>query len=241
MTQSDPLDGVTDQPTTTFAGGLPPRRPHVDPSKAAEAYGEAAEGHEAPASPDAAGQDGNVDPSDEPVEHDGLPEGHEATREELQQRLEEAEKALAIVEAERDEHLGDLQRKAAELSNVLKREERNAQTGRIEGRIEVMRSLLDVLDDFDRTMEAVAKSEDEGLRSGVAMVHDKLRSVLAQHGLTRVGEVGEPFDPTAKHEAVHQVEAEDGPLDEPVVAEVYRPGYVVGERVVRAAMVVVKQ
>lgn len=164
----------------------------------------------------------------------------ELSREELEVQLAETQVALSMAEAQRDEHLADLQRKAAELANVLKREQKNAHVGRLEGRIDVMRSLLDVLDDFDRTRDAALASEDEALRSGVGMVHDKLRTALAGHGLTRVGEPGEAFDPN-RHEAVQQVEAEDGPLDEPVVDQVFRPGYLVGDRVVRAAMVVVRQ
>ncbi|MFT5221741.1 MAG: molecular chaperone GrpE [Glaciecola sp.] len=161
-------------------------------------------------------------------------------REELEMQLAETQVALSLAEAQRDEHLGDLQRKAAELSNVLKREQRNAGLGRTEGRNEVLRSLLDVCDDIDRTMEAVAKSEDEALRGGVNLVHDKLAKVMASHGLVRIGEVDEAFDPN-RHDAVQQIEAEDGPLDEQLVAEVYRPGYLVGDRVLRPAMVVVKQ
>lgn len=224
-------------------GGQIPHHPAPDPATAARAYAEsggapgAVQTESRPTGDDPA--QGAV-PADAEAHEDELPVGHEATREELLQRLEQAEAALAIVEAERDEYLADLQRKAAELSNVLKREERNAGAGRVEGRLDVMRALLEVLDDFERTMAAVAASENASLRDGVAMVHDKLRAALAQQGLTRTGEVGETFDPN-RHEAVQQVEADDGPHEDPVVAEVFRPGYVVGDRVVRAAMVVVKQ
>ncbi len=234
MTNPEPHDEGQHPSTAAAVDGLPGQLDGIGRSGAAP---------EADAADGDAGPEPSVDGADAPAgpEHDELPVGHEATREELAQRLEQAESALAIVEAERDEYRSDLQRKAAELSNVLKREERNAASGRIEGRIEVIRSLLEVLDDFDRAMEVVSQLEDEGVRAGVGLVHDKMRAALASHGLSRVGEVGEAFDPGAKHEAVHKIDAADGPLDEPVVTEVYRPGYVVGDRVVRAAMVVVEQ
>lgn len=159
--------------------------------------------------------------------------------EQLREMLAETQVALSLAEMQRDEHLADLQRKAAELSNVLKREQRTAGAGRVEGRIDVMRVLLDVLDDFDRTAQAATASPDEGLRSGVGLVRDKLAGALAGQGLVRCGEVGEPFDPN-HHEAIQQVDG-DEPLEHPVVHEVFRPGYRVGERILRPAMVIVRQ
>lgn len=215
-----------------LGGNIPTPPVQPDPAAAAQAYSdtEAATG--------SAGEPSEVAADD--VDLDGLPLGHDATPDELRQRLEQAEMAVLLLETERDEYRSDLQRKAAELSNVLKREQRNAGVGRLEGRMDVMRSLLDVLDDFERTMQAAATSEDEGLRSGISLVHGKFSTAMAAQGLVRTGEVGEPFDPN-RHEAVQQIEAEDGPLESPIVHEIYRPGYLVGDRVLRAAMVVVAQ
>ncbi len=155
------------------------------------------------------------------------------SKEELLLALTEAEAKAAEAQ---DDHL----RLAAEFANYRRRAERDAMQGRIAGRVDVLSALLDVLDDFDRTVAAAADSPDEGLRSGVTLVHGKLAQALAQHGLTRLDEAGVPFDPN-RHEAVQKVDAADGPLEHERVQQVFRPGYLHGDRVLRAAMVVVEQ
>ena len=99
--------------------------------------------------------------------------------------------------------------------------------------------MLDVLDDFDRTIDAAGDGVDEGFLKGVQLVHDKLVRSLGDVGLTRIDDAGAPFDPN-RHDAVQQVEGDEA-RDEPVVHQVLRPGYELGGRVLRAAMVVVEQ
>lgn len=156
------------------------------------------------------------------------------SREELLAELLEAE-------ARRDEYLDDVRRARAEFENYRKRMMRDGVAQRSAGKAEVATRLLDVLDDFDRTVDAAETSEDESLRKGVELVYGKLIDVLRGIGLRRIDVTGVPFDPSL-HEAVQQVAAEgdDAPA-EPVVAEVLRPGYRLDDRVLRAAMVVVKQ
>jgi molecular chaperone GrpE len=145
---------------------------------------------------------------------------------------------VALVAKERDDYLDALRRKQAEFENFRKRMMREGATQRIAGHAEVAERMLDVLDDFDRTIEA-AGDVDPGFLKGVQLVHDKLARVLADFGLQRIADTGVAFDPN-RHEAVQQVPAEEG-ADEPRVAAVLRPGYELGERVLRAAMVVVAQ
>ncbi len=140
---------------------------------------------------------------------------------------------------ERDEYLDALRRKQAEFENFRKRMMREGASQRITGHAEVAERMLDVLDDFDRTIAAAGEDVDPGFLKGVQLVHDKLAGVLADFGLTRVDEPDVTFDPN-RHEAVQQVAAEDE-LDEPRVTQVLRPGYELGGRVLRAAMVVVEQ
>ena len=146
--------------------------------------------------------------------------------------------ALAHAARERGDYLDALQRKQAEFENFRKRMMRDGATQRIAGHAEVAERMLDVLDDFDRTLDA-AGDVDPGFLKGVQLVHDKLVGVLRDFGLTRIDDVGRAFDPN-RHEAVQQRPA-DTPRDEPVIAEVLRPGYELGGRVLRAAMVVVEQ
>jgi molecular chaperone GrpE len=152
---------------------------------------------------------------------------------------EELLEALHATEAARDEYLDDVRRARAEFENFRRRTMREGASQREAGKAEVLEGMLEVLDDVDRTLEAAAASQDEHLAKGVGMVAEKLVRSLRAAGLERVDATGEPFDPN-QHEAVQQVDG-DGSHEEPVVAQVLRPGYRLGERVLRAAMVVVEQ
>ncbi len=145
---------------------------------------------------------------------------------------------LTAAEQERDQYLDALRRKQAEFENFRKRMMREGATQRIAGHAEVAERMLDVLDDFDRTLEA-AGDVDPGFLKGVQLVHDKLARVLSDFGVTRIDDTDIAFDPN-RHEAVQQVAAEQE-RDEPVVTQVLRPGYELGGRTLRAAMVVVEQ
>jgi molecular chaperone GrpE len=142
-------------------------------------------------------------------------------------------------EAKRDEYLDDLRRSHAELENYRKRVLRDAALQRDHGRMDVVNALLESLDDLDRTEAAGADSSDEALAKGIGLVAAKLRDALASIGVERIDTVGVAFDPNV-HEAVQQVPA-DEPHDEPQVAQVLRSGYRLGDRTLRAAMVVVSQ
>ncbi|MBW3658155.1 MAG: nucleotide exchange factor GrpE [Actinobacteria bacterium] len=146
---------------------------------------------------------------------------------------------LTEAEARRDEYLEDVRRARAEFENYRKRVLREGTAQRDQGRADVVARLLDVLDDFDRTLAAAGENADDGFVKGVSLVREKLVGTLRDLGLTRIDEVGVPFDPN-RHEAVQQVEAEE-PVDGPTVAELFRPGYELGGRVLRPAMVVVQQ
>jgi molecular chaperone GrpE len=146
---------------------------------------------------------------------------------------------LAEAESRRDEYLDDLRRARAEFENFRKRTLRESSTQREAGKAEAVGGLLEVLDDLDRTVEAAEGTVDESLGKGITLVAEKLVRSLQALGLERIDRTGVAFDPNV-HEAVQQRPSEQG-RDEPVVAEVFRPGYALGDRVLRPAMVVVEQ
>jgi molecular chaperone GrpE len=98
--------------------------------------------------------------------------------------------------------------------------------------------LLPTLDDLERALEhsSAAPGDDGGLVAGVEMVRKGLLTVLERHGVVRISALGQPFDPS-RHEAVGMVEADDA-MPNTVVAE-HRAGYLIGERLLRPAIVVV--
>ncbi len=129
-----------------------------------------------------------------------------------------------------DERTADLQRLQAEFANYRRRVDRDRQAVGEQALASVLVGLLPVLDDIDR---ARAHGEVEG---GFKLVADGLETTLAKLGLQRFGEAGEPFDPTVHEAMTHAVSAE---VSEPTCAEIYQPGYRVGDRIVRPARVAV--
>jgi molecular chaperone GrpE len=105
------------------------------------------------------------------------------------------------------------------------------------GRRTVIVSFLEVLDNLDRALEVGAGPGAESFVQGVALVRQQFISTLEGLGVTRVDPMNQPFDP-AKHEAVSTVPAPSPDLDGHVIG-VVRPGYVMGEDVLRPAQVAV--
>ncbi len=106
-----------------------------------------------------------------------------------------------------------------------------------------MRRLLEVLDDFElavlssKGMPAEDQPDLERFKKGVELVYAKLLDALKAEGLERIHAEGQPFDPEL-HEALMQTGDGDG---DPVVAEVFRPGYTLKGRVIRPAGVRVER
>lgn len=140
-----------------------------------------------------------------------------------------------LAEAERDlvaEYRDRAARAEAELKNFRTRVERDRQANREVVIAEVIRSLLPAIDDLDR---ADAHGDlVEG--SPLAIVAQKIRAGFDKYGLVKVGEKGERFDPK-RHEALVRLPNAEVEFD--TVADVIEPGYLLGERLIRAAKVAV--
>jgi molecular chaperone GrpE len=153
------------------------------------------------------------------------------TEAEQQQTLEEK---LAALEAERDEHLNDLKRVAADFENYRKRVARDQESLVARAHERLVKELLPVLDDLERALAAAEQHEEAKLEEGVRLVHQELQAALKREGLAEI-ETNGRFDPHV-HEALlsQPSEAEEGS-----VLEVVQKGYKLGDRVVRPARVVV--
>lgn len=137
---------------------------------------------------------------------------------------------LEALRAELEERTRDLQRVTAEYANYRKRVDRDRGVAAEQTTGTVLSALLPILDDLDRARE------HGDLVGPFASVAEQLTTALAKFGLTGFGEKGDAFDPT-RHEAVaHLTSAE---VSEPTCVEVMRRGYLVGERLLRPAMVAV--
>lgn len=135
---------------------------------------------------------------------------------------------LEALRVDLDERTRDLQRVTAEYANYRKRVDRDRALVTEQATGSVLAALLPILDDLDRARE------HGDLVGPFGSVAEQLTTALGKFGLTPFGAEGDPFDPT-QHEAVtHQTSAE---VTEPTCVQVMRRGYLVGERLLRPALV----
>jgi molecular chaperone GrpE len=128
-------------------------------------------------------------------------------------------------------------RSAADFDNFRKRSRKELEDTRKAGREELLKDLLPVFDNLERAMTSAERAtEVKPVSDGLKMVLRQFTDTLGRSGITKVPTVGTMFDPSL-HEAIQQVETDEHPAGT-VVAEV-QPGYLQGDRLVRAAMVVV--
>jgi molecular chaperone GrpE len=130
-----------------------------------------------------------------------------------------------------------LVRTAADFDNFRKRTRRELEDARRGGREEILKELLPVFDNLERAIQSAQKATDpKAVSDGLAMILKQFETTLGRTGIQRVPTIGVMFDPS-QHEAIQQMETDEH-APGTVVAEV-QPGYKEGERLVRAAMVVV--
>ena len=142
---------------------------------------------------------------------------------------------LARACAQRDEYLDHYRRIAAEFDNYKKRMAREQLTLVQRAAERLVSDLLPVLDDLERAVDAFADHSKEHVAEGVALVHRALRTLLVKEGLVELDPTGEPFDPH-RHEALL---AQPADAAEGTVIQVLQKGFVLGDRVIRPARVIV--
>ncbi len=105
---------------------------------------------------------------------------------------------------------------------------------------EVLLAMLPVLDDFDRAMIEISKSEDEVMTKGVELIHEKLKSTLVTKGLEVVDvKAGDAFDADFA-EAITQIPAPSDKMKGKIV-DVLEKGYKLGDKIIRFPKVVIGQ
>lgn len=141
--------------------------------------------------------------------------------------------ALDAAQAMAAEHLADLQRLQAEYVNYRKRVDRDRAAASEQAVAKVVESLIPTLDDI-----AAAREHGDLADGPFAAIAAKLEAALGQLGWSAFGSPGEAFDPTIHEALMSQPSAE---VSEPTIQQVAQPGHRVGDRVLRAARVIVAQ
>lgn len=159
------------------------------------------------------------------------PEGDEPEAAESPEVPEAEADELTVTRMELEERTLDLQRLQAEFLNYKRRVERDRELLRENATYAALTPIIDVLDTIDRARE------HEPLDGGFKATAEQLERVVAGLGLVKFGEVGDAFDPTV-HEALSHI-GTDAEVEVTTCKVVAKAGYKIGDRVVRAAQVLV--
>src|SRR5947207_10591733 len=138
----------------------------------------------------------------------------------------EHEERLAALETERDEHLNDLKRVAADFENYRKRVARDQESLVARAHERLVKELLPVLDDLERALAAAEQHEEAKLEEGVRLVHQELAAALEREGLAEI-ETNGRFDPHV-HEAL--LSQPDDEKESGATLDVLQKGHRSGDR-----------
>ena len=141
---------------------------------------------------------------------------------------------LKKCQTELDDTTDRLKRIMAEFENYKKRSSKEREN--LYGSIiaDIVEKMLPVLDNLEKAVEA--KTKDGNYKAGVELVLKQYQDVLTSFGVKKIETVGQTFDPEI-HEAVSSVQ--DDKCGEKEIVQEFRTGYMVGNKVIRHAMVVV--
>ena len=139
--------------------------------------------------------------------------------------------------AERDQYLELAQRIRADFDNYQKRNQKDREVERRYAYGPLIRDLLPVLDNLERTLTAAQSAGDEGaLVQGVTMVQSQFIELLKKNSIVRIEAIGKPFDPNVHQAVMQKPSAEQKPN---TVLQVLEQGFMHHDRVLRPAMVIV--
>ena len=161
----------------------------------------------------------------------------EAKDEPTENKEKTPEERIAELEKENADLKDQLLRRAADFDNYRKRMIQEKQDAFDYGNANLLKDLLDSLDNFDRTLDAAKDAKDaKSIADGIRMINKSLVSMLEnKYNLVAFGKEGDDFDPDL-HEAIGM---QQGDVKKEQLAAVYLKGYKLKEKVIRHAKVMV--
>ena len=145
-----------------------------------------------------------------------------------------ATEPIAALQQERDSLRDRLLRTAAEFDNYRKRMDRERRDLSEFAAADVLSELIPIVDNFERALQAGPVPGAEGFRTGIEMIHRQMLELLRKRGVKPIEALGADFDPNFHQAVIH--EPSPGHRDGEVIEELQR-GYVLGDRLLRPAMV----
>ncbi|MBQ8681095.1 MAG: nucleotide exchange factor GrpE [Treponema sp.] len=164
-------------------------------------------------------------------------EGEKAEAKPEEQKEKSPEERIAELEKENADLKDQLLRRAADFDNYRKRMMQEKQDAFDYGNANLLKDLLDSLDNFDRTLDAAKDAKDaKSIADGIKMINKSLVSMLEnKYNLVAFGKEGDAFDPDL-HEAIGM---QEGKVKKEELAAVYLKGYKLKDKVIRHAKVMV--
>jgi len=156
--------------------------------------------------------------------------------EQLSAEIETLKKKLAEADSKTSEFKDSWLRSQAEFQNYRRRVERDSELTYISLKGDIVKKILPVLDDLERALQN--RSAEDPWANGIELVARKFQNILESEGVKKIEAVGTEFDPNF-HEAISH-EPADGVQSGHVIG-VVQNGYMIGERVIRPALVRVAQ
>lgn len=154
-------------------------------------------------------------------------------------KVEQLQKEVEELNRKNAEFLDGLQRERADFVNYKKRVERDQSQSAQDTAGRIAKKYLPVLDDLERALKARPHhGEGHVWSQGIELIYKKLQSILESEGVIEINADGQQFDPT-RHEALTQEVSDKHQSG--VIIEVIQKGYMIGERVIRPALVRVAQ
>ena len=148
---------------------------------------------------------------------------------------ESLEEQVKRLQTEAEEYLDGWQRARAEFANFKKRTQLESEHARERIAGEIITHFLGVNDDIERALSRTPETDDfQEWTLGIELIHQKLQALFDAEGVELIDAEGERFDPNF-HEAVSFEESDDH--EEGLIIDITQPGYKMGERVLRPAMV----
>ena len=145
-----------------------------------------------------------------------------------------AQQALEEATAKANEYLALAQRVQADFENYRRRNESIRTDAYADGRKDTAALMLPVLDNLERAVAAASESTDEALKNGVEMVLKQMTDVYGKLDVKPIDRLGEKFDPNLENAIMQGTEDEGEPG---TVCQVLQKGYLIGDKVLRHAMV----
>ena len=163
-------------------------------------------------------------------------EGDELLRQALSE-IEPLPDPVEEIERDRDQFKALAQRAQADLVNYRRRVDDERQELQRNANASLLTKFLGVVDDFERAIDMLpGDATSAGWEEGLLLVKRNLESLLESEGVSKIDAAGKLFDPW-EHEAVHYIESTDN--EDGAIVQVFRDGYRLHDRVLRASQVIV--